>query len=153
VRLLSTSNYWDTKAPLFIVQLKGLRSKFGEKNWVRPTMCTTIVHPKPQHVNNLSSKLGRKLFLYKIDLQVCDEWRVLFHGWRQWVVTSKDHPATENAKFIRKWRKNRVLAWFGVCMLRTGYVGPIRRVKNWIRPKGRKVNKRLTATADRKFIG
>jgi hypothetical protein len=31
VRLLSTLNYWDSRFPLFIVKLKGLRSKKGER--------------------------------------------------------------------------------------------------------------------------
>jgi hypothetical protein len=56
-------------------------------------------------------------------------------------------------KFIQKQHKkekNRILTWFGVGTLRKGYVGPIRRAKNWINSKGRKYTKRrkerLTAT-------
>jgi hypothetical protein len=45
--------------------------------------------------------------------------------------------------------KNHILAWFGVFTLHKGYVGLIRRTKNWIRPKGRK----STDTAERKFWG
>jgi hypothetical protein len=29
------------------------------------------------------------LFLWKIVLQMCDGWRVLFDGWRQWLATAK----------------------------------------------------------------
>jgi hypothetical protein len=57
-------------------------------------------------------------------------------------------------KFIQKTprkRKNRVLARFGVCTLRKGYVGPIRRTKNLLNPKGIKSTKRPTDTADRNF--
>jgi hypothetical protein len=45
------------------------------------------------------------------------------------------------------------LTWFGICTLRKGYVGLIRRTKNLILPKGRKSNKRPTYTADQKILG
>jgi hypothetical protein len=46
-----------------------------------------------------------------------------------------------------------VLAWFGVCSLRTRIVARLEELKIEYVPKEKKSNKRVIATVDQKFVG
>jgi hypothetical protein len=46
---------------------------------------------------------------------MCDGWRVLYHGWRQWMTTAKSEDHPENVKFICKTKfPAKVLLWLAV---------------------------------------